>query len=177
MSRGPGLRRPLAMLPFASTVVEAATDLALNSSYHGPAHWHRVALNGIEIGYPERADLHVVLAFALIHDAFRQDDGTDPRHGVRAAQFVIDLWCENQAALAPLDGDQIEKLAQALEGHNDGGTSDDATIGTCWDADRLDLPRVGITPRPEFFSTLTGRRMVENSKFLTLPRPRRKGTP
>ena len=31
--------------------------------------------------------------------------------------------------------------------------SDDPTIGTCWDADRLHLPRVSIEPNPAFFST------------------------
>ena len=28
-----------------------------------------------------------------------------------------------------------------------------ATVGCCWDADRLDLPRVGVAPTAEFMST------------------------
>jgi hypothetical protein len=31
--------------------------------------------------------------------------------------------------------------------------SADGTIGTCWDADRLDLPRVGIWPSAALLST------------------------
>lgn len=31
--------------------------------------------------------------------------------------------------------------------------SSDLTIGTSWDADRLHLPRVGITPDPALLST------------------------
>ncbi|MGB5446898.1 MAG: hypothetical protein WBM99_15485, partial [Psychromonas sp.] len=31
--------------------------------------------------------------------------------------------------------------------------STDPTIGTCWDADRLDLGRYGIYPKAQFLST------------------------
>ena len=31
--------------------------------------------------------------------------------------------------------------------------SDDPIIGTCWDADRLDLGRVGVKPNPKLLST------------------------
>lgn len=155
-----GLKEPLVNLPFASTVAAAATGLALGSSYHGPPHWGRVAMNGIRIGYAERADLRVVLAFALIHDAFREDDGEDPEHGERAAKFVND---HQATGIFALRGRELDALVTALARHNEGETTTDATIGTCWDADRLDLPRVGITPSPEFFSTSTGRRMVEQA--------------
>jgi uncharacterized protein len=40
-------------------------------------------------------------------------------------------------------------------------TSEVPTIGVCWDADRLDLTRVGIMPDPEFFSTAAGKEAVE----------------
>ena len=50
-------------------------------------------------------------------------------------------------------------MAKRLPGaeHADGTVSSDPTVGACWDADRLDLPRVGITPRPELFSTEAAR--------------------
>ena len=35
----------------------------------------------------------------------------------------------------------------------DGRVSDDPTIGTCWDADRLDLRRVAIVPKTGLMST------------------------
>ena len=34
-------------------------------------------------------------------------------------------------------------------GHSDGHTLADVTAMTCWDADRLDLGRVGIRPHPQ----------------------------
>ena len=47
------------------------------------------------------------------------------------------------------------QLAQA-----DGETTTDPTIGCCWDADRLDLGRVGIEPEAEYQSTVAAREMV-----------------
>jgi uncharacterized protein len=39
-----------------------------------------------------------------------------------------------------------------MKHHSDGEVSTDKTIQTCWDADRLDLGRVGIFPSPKFLS-------------------------
>jgi uncharacterized protein len=36
--------------------------------------------------------------------------------------------------------------------HNDGELHNDATIQSCWDADRLDLGRVGKRPHPRYLS-------------------------
>ena len=52
-----------------------------------------------------------------------------------------------------LDDGRFERLAAALVDHANGLVSADPTIGTCWDADRLHLPRVGIRPRRELVST------------------------
>ena len=52
-----------------------------------------------------------------------------------------------------LTKESLEKLTYACVFHNKGLISDDITIGTCWDADRLDLGRVGIYPSAELMST------------------------
>ncbi|WP_199186981.1 hypothetical protein [Blastopirellula marina] len=44
-------------------------------------------------------------------------------------------------------------LYQACAGHTTGLTHDDITVRTCWDADRLDLGRVGVTPHPSRLCT------------------------
>jgi len=36
--------------------------------------------------------------------------------------------------------------------HSDGAVDADPTIQTCWDADRLDLGRVGIKPAAKYLS-------------------------
>ena len=45
----------------------------------------------------------------------------------------------------------------ASNGHTGGGLSKDPTIGTCWDADRLTLRRVGIEPAARYMSTAAGK--------------------
>lgn len=70
-------------------------------------------------------------------------------------------WTVSQVVVFQLDSALFEVLFTACRDHTDVDRTDDLTIACCWDADRLDLPRVNITPQPEFFSTSTGRRMAE----------------
>ena len=43
--------------------------------------------------------------------------------------------------------------------------SEHPTIGTCWDADRLDLGRVGIVPQPKFMSTAFAKEVAYAGSF------------
>jgi uncharacterized protein len=56
-----------------------------------------------------------------------------------------------------LDRDRLDLLKQAVRYHTSGLTSPDPTIGTCWDADRLDIGRVGITLSGRYMSTVAGK--------------------
>ena len=49
-------------------------------------------------------------------------------------------------------------LLEACETHTSEKDSDNVTIQTCWDSDRLDLGRVGITPHPSRLCTPAARR-------------------
>jgi uncharacterized protein len=151
----------LESLPVCDKLMRDANQQAVTSRLHGPDHWERVAFNGIEIGLHAKADLAVVLNFALIHDAFRLDDGTDREHGERAADWLLDVPSE----MLKIDGIQKVTLARALRYHAAGYTTDEATVGTCWDADRLDLGRVGTTPSPEFFSTDYGAKCARDAQL------------
>ena len=51
-----------------------------------------------------------------------------------------------------LSGEQLDLLTHAARFHSDGLMHQDATIQSCWDADRLDLGRVGITPSKKYLS-------------------------
>jgi hypothetical protein len=95
--------------------------------------------------------------FALIHDSQRLHDGTDDGHGARAAEFAASLRGQG---LFQLSDEQFEKLAFACRYHTDGQLSEDVTVGTCWDSDRLDLMRVGIRPQAEYLSTRIGREVA-----------------
>jgi len=48
----------------------------------------------------------------------------------------------------------------ASGGHTHEGYHDDVTIQTCWDADRLDLGRVGIIPDPDRMCTGMGKQLA-----------------
>jgi uncharacterized protein len=51
----------------------------------------------------------------------------------------------------------MELLALACTLHSDGHTDGDITVQTCWDADRLDLGRVGIRPSARYLCTEAAR--------------------
>ena len=119
--------------------------------FHGVLHWARVLENGLNLccGVPDsRAD--VVVLFALFHDSCRLNEHWDPEHGERAALLAEAYF---QKGRLPLDTRGLELLTEACREHDQGGVSSDATIGVCWDADRLDLARVGIIPSLRFLST------------------------
>jgi len=120
---------------------------------HGIAHWARVLENGLRLSGQTGADIEVVRLFAVLHDSRRQNESTDPEHGPRAAAFAENL----RGSLIDLPDDRFRLLHQACFGHTQERTHPDPTIQTCWDADRLDLGRVGITPSPLWLSSLAAR--------------------
>jgi uncharacterized protein len=117
---------------------------------HGPAHWARVRYHGLMIGAECGADLNVVELFAFLHDSKRLNEYSDPDHGARAAEYATSL----NGSFFTLNANQLDLLCIAMRGHSGGQVHSDPTIQTCWDADRLDLGRVGIRPDPYFLSSL-----------------------
>ena len=120
---------------------------------HGVAHWARVRLTGLMLAKHTGARTDVIEAFALLHDSQRQNDRGDRGHGERAARFAEAINDE----LLQLDGVGLELLTAACGGHSDGRTEGDVTVLTCWDADRLDLGRIGIKPSPRRLCTAAAR--------------------
>jgi len=120
---------------------------------HGDAHWRRVAENGLFVARREGADPHAVLLFAILHDSRRENDNHDPEHGPRAGALAEAIGHEPLG----IDAGTLATLVHAMRLHDRGQVSDNPLVGTCWDADRLDLPRVGITPKPVLMSTVSGR--------------------
>ena len=125
-------------------------------SIHGPAHWKRVERNGLKIAAGNRAVVEVVKLFAVFHDSRREHDGSDFNHGERGAKFAANL----RGALFDLSDADFDLLQFACREHTNGLLSQNPTVGACWDADRLDLTRIGLTPQAEFMSTELGRRLA-----------------
>ena len=150
---------PLACEAFAASGLGA-------TSIHGPTHWLDVERHALRIAGQTRADETVCRLFAWFHDVKRRGENSDPQHGPRAA-----AWLEGQRAhFGDLTARQWDTLRAAIEGHTSGKTSGDATIGACWDGDRLDLARLGKEPDLALLSTGSARafqkrRSLENERL------------
>ena len=134
-------------------VAVALAAAGRRSGIHGDAHWRRVGEAGLFLAEREGVSTHVVLLFAIFHDCRRENDGHDPQHGPRAAALAEQIGHEPLG----LSVDELAALAHAMREHDRGRVTGDALVGACWDSDRLDLPRVGITPDPRLLSTGTAR--------------------
>ena len=125
-------------------------------STHGPAHWRRVERNALLLATRTGADVTVVRLFAVFHDSRRKNETHDPQHGARGAALAQEL----RGKYFDLADADFEKLIYACTWHTDEARNKDASIGTCFDADRLDLGRVGIIPDPAFMSTSFGKEIA-----------------
>jgi uncharacterized protein len=120
---------------------------------HGVRHWARVCENGLHLAEKTGADPEILELFAYLHDSKRLSDGWDLEHGRRAASFAESL----QGSLLALGVEKLELLVYACTHHSDGLMEADVTVQTCWDADRLDLGRIGIDPDPQRLCTPAAR--------------------
>lgn len=127
---------------------------------HGVSHWERVDRNGQMLATPD-CDLTVVRLFAYLHDSCRVDDSYDDQHGPRAAKMIVNL---RKTLLKDLTDHQFELLQTACYLHTTAHSTGDPTIDVCFDADRLDLGRVGITPDPRKMATKRGKKVASHLK-------------
>ena len=131
------------MLDLKPLVHAVLSEYALpRDGTHGIAHWARVLENGLRLAEHTNVSADVVQLFALFHDSRRINEGVDPGQGKRGAELAASFrgkWF----TLADRD---FDLLYEACVRHTDGDTEGDVALQTCWDADRLDLGRVGIRP-------------------------------
>jgi uncharacterized protein len=143
-------------IPDAGRLVKAVLERSTgkHSSIHGESHWQRVAAAGLAL-LPKTpaADPALVFLFALFHDSMRLNDNYDPQHGPRGAALARELRGE----AFDLEDAEMGLLGFACEEHTNGGVGSDPTVGVCWDADRLNLWRVGRRPDPRLLSTKAAR--------------------
>ena len=121
---------------------------------HGIRHWARVYENGIRLATETGARLPVVQLFAVFHDSRRLSDGRDDGHGPRGALLAEEF----RGRYFDLSDDNFALLTAACRRHTAAATDDDITVRTCFDADRLDLPRVGKVINCDLLCTDAARR-------------------
>lgn len=149
------------MIDFAALQDYVFSDRVYDSEIHGLAHWRQVEFNGLLLAKKTGADITVVRLFALFHDSKRESDGYDETHGGRGAEFA--KKCREEKLFEVTD-EQFEKLFHACRNHTIERSSGDATIDTCYDADRLDLGRVDIPLDPMKMATTAGAFVAAQSK-------------
>ena len=116
---------------------------------HGPPHWVAVYDNCLKLDPTCDSKTREMYAiFAFFHDAARTHDGQDNNHGNNIVKkFTFPTPIE-----------------YAIAEHTFGEITKDLIIGICWDADRLDLVRVGIKPDAKFMSTEAGRQICQRNE-------------
>lgn len=123
---------------------------------HGVKHWDRVYRNGQKLLTPEVNPL-VVGLFAYLHDSCRVEDGKDIDHGKRASIRIDNL---RSTFLKDVSDEEIDLLKEACGLHTSTHKTGHPTIDACFDADRLDLWRVGIIPDPQKMATEKGKKIA-----------------
>lgn len=148
---------PILQLPILPEAdIAEVREFALNGwelgEIHGLPHWQRVERNGILLSTEvhdevphirEDINIKVVRKFAYLHDKCRLDNGTDLEHGIRAAEMLSSI---RNTILQDLTDEEFSLLEQACRLHTTTHKTGNLTVDTCFDADRLDLERVGIIP-------------------------------
>jgi uncharacterized protein len=113
---------------------------------NGEPHWRRICENGFRLADATGVNRKIIKLFAYLHNARRLNDGRDLDHGSRVALFIREL----AGSMLKLEPMELTLLIEVCRYHTDGRTTGDVTVMTCWDADRLDLGRVGIHPHPDY---------------------------
>jgi uncharacterized protein len=147
-----------AIIPKALAVVRPQFRLRYTDGIHGLPHWSRVWFHGRALARAMDVNPAVLAWFAFLHDSQREHDGYDRLHGSLAADFAIRL--RHERVITELAPTEFEHLCEAMRLHSDGHTEGEPALRACWDADRLDLGRVGITPNPRYLCTPHGKRAL-----------------
>lgn len=125
---------------------------------HGLSHWQRVERNGIILSTEngairENVNIKVIRYFAYLHDKCRLNDWADMEHGIRAADMLPDI---RDTILKDFTDEEVALLEKACRYHTTEHRTGIPTVDVCFDADRLDLGRVGIVPNPKHMATGQG---------------------
>ena len=131
-----------------------------HSPIHGFKHWRTVEKNGMYLSQFNDGDPAVISHFAYLHDCMRVNEHRDDGHGLRGGKYAL----KNKDILE-LNEHQLDLLYKACAGHTGGRNPSCDTIACCWDADRLDIRRVGLEPDLQWYNTDAARKMVINKDF------------
>lgn len=158
------------MLPDIHEVIEFSLNGWELGKTHGLPHWQRVERNGILLSIQngrirDDINIRVVRYFAYLHDKCRLNNGRDVEHGNKVADMIPNL---RTTILRELTDEEVILLEEACRYHTTKRRTGNPTIDVCFDADRLDLGRVGISPNPKLMATEQGAYYAANIHLLNV---------
>ena len=145
-------------------IISQQFSLKLNGA-HGVYHWHRVYKNALKLAEYYNIESRVFMLFALFHDSRRANEDIDPRHGSRGAKYAR-LLQNRISVLKELNEIDFTLLEYACSSHTKIDTEhllvDNLVANICWDADRLDIGRVGFIVDPKYLCTDYAKELVNS---------------
>ena len=131
---------------------------------HGVGHLRRVAYLAGRFAKVEDVCVKEAVIGGFLHDCARKDDRGGRTHAHESGDLALDIMLEHWPDV------DLDKIYSAIYNHADGLTTDDHLTGCIWDADRIALTRLGITPDPKLLSTNVAKRFftlcVKNNPLL-----------
>ncbi|MHB9031383.1 MAG: HD domain-containing protein [Candidatus Latescibacterota bacterium] len=121
---------------------------------HGLEHLRRVACTAGRIALWENEDMKAAVVGGFLHDCARVNDGGGQEHAYDSAIIAEEVLRRH---FPELDADRV---VFAIHHHAAGLIAEDLLVGAIWDADRLDLVRLGVRVRTELLSTRIAKRVV-----------------
>ena len=134
-----------------------------HSPIHGFKHWKTVEKNGLYLSQFNDGDPKIISYFAYFHDCMRVNEKRDDGHGKRGGEYAI-----KNKKLLNLTDEQLDTLYKACAGHTGGKNPSNDTITCCWEADRLDLRRVGSKPDLQWFYSDVAIKMVKSNDYSSI---------
>lgn len=134
-----------------------------HSPIHGFKHWRTVEKNGLYLSQHNDGDPDVISHFAYFHDCMRVSEHIDNGHGLRGGKYAL-----KNKHMINLSDEQLRILYLACAGHTGGKNPSCDTIACCWDADRLDLRRIGVKPNLKWFSTTKAKAIANNHNYTNI---------
>lgn len=128
--------------------------LCRHLAVHGVSHLMSVAATAARIAHATGEDVMSATVGGFLHDCARQNDGNGEGHARESAQMARSIIVKHFGEL------DVNRICSAIADHAAGKTTADGLAAAIWDADRLDLARLGIVVDPAYLSTALARRLL-----------------
>jgi HD superfamily phosphohydrolase YqeK len=119
---------------------------------HGLNHFRQVAYIAGRIALTNMAPLEDSIIGGFLHDCAREDNHGGNEHAQESAKLARDIIINHWPDV------DVERICDAIYYHADGLVTKDPIGGCIWDADRISLARLGISPKNELLSTPIAKR-------------------